>query len=266
MAIVTRRATCYANGGCAMPEPEPKPPLQVLPQPTETTCGPTCLHAVYRHHGEDLPLHQVIADIGELEEGGTLAVLLACHALRRGYRATLYTHNLNLFDPTWFHPGAAVDLAAKLKAQQAYRPRDVKLAVATAGYLDYLGLGGRLLLDDLSPSLLRRYLSAGVPLLAGLSGTCLYATVRERPDGTDDDVGGVPQGHFVLLTDMRDGPLEVQVADPWQLAPSRAHAYWASVDRVINAVLLGVLSYDGNLLALEPPERLQGVESSEETT
>ena len=32
----------------------------------------------------------------------TLAVLLGCHALRRGYEATIYTFNLQVFDPTWF--------------------------------------------------------------------------------------------------------------------------------------------------------------------
>ena len=240
-------------------EPEPKPLLEVLPQPTETTCGPTCLHAVYRYHGEDIALEQVIDETPKLEEGGTLAVLLACHALRRGYRATLYTHNLALFDPTWFST-AGVDVAAKLRAQQVLRSDDAKVAVATAGYLEYLALGGQLRMEDVSPALLRRYLSAGVPLLAGLSGTCLYATMRERPDGTDDDVGGAPQGHFVVLTDIREQPREVRVADPWQLAPSRGGDYWASAHRVINALLLGVLTYDGNLLALEPPARHQAAE------
>ena len=27
-------------------------PVRTLPQPDETTCGPTCLHAVYRYWGE----------------------------------------------------------------------------------------------------------------------------------------------------------------------------------------------------------------------
>ena len=35
-------------------------PLETLPQPDETTCGPTCLHAVYRYWGETEPLAQVI--------------------------------------------------------------------------------------------------------------------------------------------------------------------------------------------------------------
>jgi hypothetical protein len=63
--------------------------LAVLPQPDYTTCGPTCLQAVYEYYGDSLPLEQVIAEIDPLPGGGTLAVSLACHALERGYTATI---------------------------------------------------------------------------------------------------------------------------------------------------------------------------------
>ena len=36
-------------------------PVQTLPQPDETTCGPTCLHAVYRYWGDQEPLDTIIA-------------------------------------------------------------------------------------------------------------------------------------------------------------------------------------------------------------
>jgi len=77
-------------------------PLKILPQPDEITCGPTCLHAIYRYWGEDEKLAAVIARARRLEAGGTFAVFLACDALRKGYRATIFTYNLMVFDPTWF--------------------------------------------------------------------------------------------------------------------------------------------------------------------
>ena len=79
------------------------------------TCGPTCLQAVYRYFGDDLPLEQVVAETPSLAEGGTLAVLLGCHALRRGYQATIYTFNLDVFDPSWFE-GEFAEAARKPKA------------------------------------------------------------------------------------------------------------------------------------------------------
>jgi hypothetical protein len=54
------------------------------------------------------------------------------------------------------------------------------------------------------------------------------------------------------------GERSVRVADPLEDNPgSQQHIYWLPVERVINAVLLGVLTYDANLLLLEPPH-LQG--------
>ena len=79
--------------------------VRILPQPTETTCGPTCLHAVYRFYNDRISLTKLVDEIPYLEEGGTLAVMLGTHALKRGYRAKIYTYNLHMFDPTWFlHP------------------------------------------------------------------------------------------------------------------------------------------------------------------
>jgi hypothetical protein len=76
--------------------------LEILAQPTDETCGPACLHAVYRFLEDPLPLDQVVAEVTPLRTGGTLAAYLGLHALERGYRTTLYTYNLELFDPTWF--------------------------------------------------------------------------------------------------------------------------------------------------------------------
>src|SRR5206468_5022462 len=67
-------------------------PVKILPQPDEITCGPTCLHAIYRYWGEDEKLAAVIARARRLEAGGTFAVFLACDALRKGYRATIFTY------------------------------------------------------------------------------------------------------------------------------------------------------------------------------
>jgi ABC-type bacteriocin/lantibiotic exporter with double-glycine peptidase domain len=80
--------------------------LGIKSQPDDTTCGPTCLHAVYTYFGDKISLDKVIGQVKQLKGGGTLAVLLGCHALRRGYRAKLYTFNLQVFDPTWFASGA----------------------------------------------------------------------------------------------------------------------------------------------------------------
>jgi len=231
--------------------------LEILRQPDDVTCGPTCLHAVYRYYGEDHELEKLIGEVPQLAGGGTLAVNLAIHALRRGYRALIYTYNLDVFDPSWFE-GADCDIAERLRAQRAAKS-DGRLIAATDAYLEFLELGGELAMEDLSVALLRRWLGEGRPILTGLSATFLYRGRRElgHPKLVEDDVRGQPQGHFVVLSGWDEDDRIVRVADPLESNPHfRRHIYWLPVQRVINAILLGVLTYDANLLVLEPPEEM----------
>lgn len=231
------------------PPVETRLQLEMARQPDDSTCGPTCLQAIYRFYDDDAPLDRLIREVPALDGGGTMGVLLACHALERGYTAVIYTYNLVLFDPTWFQ--GDVDIAAKLRAQRRVK-RDHKLRYATDAYLRYLELGGELRLRELDDGLLRRCLVAGTPILTGLSATYLYWSARETPDGHDDDVGGTSAGHFVVLAGYNRDNRSVLVLDPYRANPSDSHEYELPIDRVVGAVLLGVLSYDANLVILEP--------------
>lgn len=231
-------------------------PLAIQPQPDDMACGPTCLHAVYAYYGEAIALATVIAEVRALAEGGTLAVFLAEHAMRRGYRATIYTYNLRVFDPTWF-ADAPVDLRAKLNAQYHVKD-DPKLREATKGYLAFLDGGGHLAFADLTVALIRRHLARHRPILTGLSATYLYQSAREIGVKNEyDDVRGEPVGHFVVLCGYNAPTHEVLVADPLHANPvSGTGVYAVDADRALNAILLGVLTYDANLLILDPPEHL----------
>lgn len=239
-------------------------PIDILPQPDDVTCGPTCLQAVYRYFGETVALEELIATVPTLpaEAGGrgTLAVMLGCHALRRGYWARLYSINLHVFDPTWFprdgkSPGDPAVLREKLRLQAAVKASaDVKLGIATSWYQEFLELGGELCMMELTSGLLDGWLSMGQPILVGLSSTYLYRHIREYgPNDEDDDVRGVPQGHFVVLTGHDPARRTVLVADPHgDRSTFGSHVYEVTMARLVGAILLGVLTYDGNLLIIRP--------------
>ena len=232
-------------------ETAPMGTIPIEPQPDTTTCGPTCLHALYRHFGRDVPLDQIIKEIERLDHGGTLDVFLANHALARGFEATIYTYNLEVFDPVWF-ADRGTDLADKLNAQARVKRRE-KLRIATAGYLDYLAAGGEIRFADLNRALLRRLLKRGDPVLTGLSATYLFRSSREwGPDDEDDDIRGEPVGHFVLLTRYDPQTREILIADPMHPNPQGSQNYRIHIDRVIGAILLGALTYDANLLVIRP--------------
>jgi hypothetical protein len=228
------------------------PRLEILPQPDLTTCGPTCLHSIYSYYGDDIGLDEVVSDVAKLKTGGTLDVFLAYHALRRGYRATIYTYNLKVFDPTWFQI-KGIDFQDRLRAQLEFK-NGRKIRVATRGYLDFFDLGGEIRFEDLTAGLIERYLDRSIPILTGLSSTYLYRCKREYGiDQEYDDIRGDPSGHFVVLCGFDKATGNVLVADPINPNPlADDHYYMVKVERVICAILLGILTYDANLLIIEP--------------
>ena len=224
-----------------------------MTQPDDVTCGPTSLHAVYNYFGDKIPLKKVISEISYLEEGGTLAVMLAIHALKRGYDATIYTYNLSVFDPTWFH--GKVDLKSKL-CEQLKHKKSKRLHRATDVYVEFLSLGGIIEFINLTPSLLKKIFATKLPILTGLSATYLYNCSRETWIGDEsiyDDVKGYPTGHFVVLSGYDEETRNVIVADPYRENPVSQNSYYSvKATRLINSILLGILTFDANLLVIKP--------------
>lgn len=228
--------------------------VKMLAQPDDVTCGPTSLQAVYDYYGDPISLQQVIDEVDYLEDGGTLAVMLGLHALKRGYKATLISYNLHVFDPTWFFPHK-VDLKEKLRASLQYKT-SAKTQWAMNAYIEFLELGGLIEFDDLRPALLKKYFDQDTPILTGLSATYLYKSKREMEGDNKktvvDDLAGSPSGHFVVLSGYSERRKHVVVADPYKENPvSHDHYYKVRVGRLINAIMLGVITYDANLLIIQ---------------
>ncbi len=232
--------------------------LKIQAQPDDVTCGPACLYSIYRYFGDEaVSLRQVIEQIDRLDHGGTLIEALACHALRRGFRATIYTYHVDMFDPTWFAQDGGVhspeDVGDRLTQQIRARKADHRTRLATRAMREFLSLGGELRMQDLVATLIAAPIRRGLPIIAGLSSTFLYRESRLGRDNKDDDIGGDPQGHFVMIIGYDGRRREVLVADPLDKNPPFHTArYRLSIGRFINAVLLGILTHDANLLVVEP--------------
>ncbi len=230
-------------------------PIKIHTQPDDSTCGPTSLHAVYRYFKDTISLSDVIKEVPYLDEGGTLEVLLACHALKRGYTARIYTYNLHIFDPTWVAlPNE--EIIERLEQQLEFKSSS-KLVRATEAYIEFLKLGGVLRLTDLTKGLLRKYFDKGIPLLTGLSATYLYQSAREYSDEAGnsiyDDIQGFPVGHFVVLCGFAEDQKHIVVADPYRENPYfKDNYYEVGLSRLLNSIMLGMATFDANLLVIEP--------------
>ncbi len=74
-----------------------------------------------------------------------------------------------------------------------------------------------------------------------------------------DDIGGDPAGHFVVLHGYDPNTRDVQIADPLYPNPiAPTNKYIAPLSRVTSAILLGIVTYDANLLTLVPHDQREG--------
>ena len=230
-----------------------------FPQPDDVTCGPSALLSVLCYHGYRGSFEELKPLIPTNPDGGTLAVYLGLSALRLGYPARLYSYNLRVIDPTWSELAPEV-VASKLRARAAKTPRK-KLRAACEAYADFLAAGGVLDFRDLEPELLIEAVDRGRPLICGLNATYLYGDARERPENNVvDDVHGDSVGHFLVVSG-HDGGRQLLVTDPAEDAPhtasegettSEGDTYAVSARRLINAILLGIISFDAVLLEISP--------------
>jgi hypothetical protein len=231
--------------------------FEIMRQPDDTTCGPTCLHSIYSYYNDTISLDQVIEEVPALEGGGTLAVVLGCHALQRGYDATLYTFDMQVFDPTWFCLSSE-EMADKLTLQLEVK-HTPKMEVVTKAYLEFLGLKGKILLEDLSTELIRRILKQHKPIISGLSSTYLYRSARELDLGNRliyDDINGEPTGHFVVLSGYDINTRKAMIADPWHPNPMSENQYYeVKFNRLIPSIMLSTISFDANMLVITPRKK-----------
>ena len=230
--------------------------FDIQAQPDEVTCGPTCLQALYNFYGDNIPLKQVITEVKQLKTGGTLAVMLGNHALKHGYKAHIYTYNLNVFDPTWFS-NSQKKMIQNLKQQMNFKHKRRKLQVASRAYIKFLESGGELRYAELDAELIKKYLKQSTPILTGLSATYLYGTPREIPQfDIYDSIKGEPSGHFVVITGYDEEKGSVYIADPMEPNPlGKGQVYSVSFSRLINSIMLGIVTYDANLLVIEPRKK-----------
>jgi len=234
--------------------------LQVRQQPDDVTCGPTCLQAIYAFYGLDLGLDEVIGSVRKLDHGGTLGVLLGLDALERGFDVQLFTYNLEIFDPTWFHDPRP-DLRDRLR-RQAVVKTEPRLRKALESYLAFVEAGGRVDHRELTSEFLEEIVNEGTPPITGLSATYLYDCAREVfADGHSrfDDVAGEPVGHFVVISGFDPESGRFRISDPSQDNPRHGSGtYWVRPSRLIGALFLGATTYDGNLVIIRPkPEAMQ---------
>ena len=120
--------------------------VDILPQPDETTCGPTCLHAIYRYWQEDEPLSEVIARTGKSSRAARWPYSWRATPCARATAPRSIPITSTVFDPTWFtDPTVEIAHAAGLATRGQERLPAAVCDRRLPGIS--LSLGGRLRTD-----------------------------------------------------------------------------------------------------------------------
>ena len=153
-------------------------------QPDNTTCGPTCLHAIYRYYHDSIPLQTVAEEVPNIPEGGTLDVYLACHALRRGYKTTIFPYNLQIFDPTWSDIPSK-EIAAKIAQELQQKNLYVFMSADYNGKKFSERYSGNRNRDQCLPRLFGTRRSAAVRSYDGCPDSALSQKIHSHSDGVE---------------------------------------------------------------------------------
>tara|TARA_R110002124_G_scaffold174233_4_gene341857 strand:- start:14104 stop:14814 length:711 start_codon:yes stop_codon:yes gene_type:complete len=232
--------------------------VNIQTQPDDVSCGPTCLKAIYDYYSNNQDLKTLMTEVKKSISGGTLAAYLGNHALNQGYDVDIYVYNLNIFDPSWFNKKSSKGyLINKLKEQLKYKSDKQRVVESSVAYIEFLENGGNIIYKNLTTTVLKNLFNQNTPIITGLSATYLYNTRREfevnNTESIYDDIKGEPCGHFVVLTGYNAQHNRIVVADPHiENSLSHNNYYEVCVSRLINAIMLGVMTYDANLIVISP--------------
>ena len=221
--------------------------LKIDPQPNDETCGPTCLHAIYRYYGLDNALSEVIQTVEPSNSGGTLSPLLGKHALEHGFDATIFVNNTLIFDPTWFKKGTSPSevLLKKLESQNKFK-FSKSLVQASNAFQEFIRLGGTIWFKTIDVAMLKEYFNQSIPILTGLNSTYLYRASREcftqNGEAYSDDIRGTATGHFVVLCGYHDRKNLVVVADPYSLNTFTKTNYYLNWSKRVKILTLTSLN------------------------
>ena len=62
-------------------------------------------------------------------------------------------------------------------------------------------------------------------------------------------------GHFAVINGYDEAGNYVYLADPMNPNPLKSQHYSVNFDRLINSIMLGIVTYDANLLIIEPKRK-----------
>lgn len=131
---------------------------------------------------------------------GTFMPYLGLYAMNAGFKSTITTHNINVFDPTWFKLSTK-EINSKLERRSKEKDVPHEYQKESVAYSKYLAAGGGLKFDYIRPELLIKNLDQKKPIILDVCSTMLH--IKHRKNRVADeysDVSGMPMYHAIVVS------------------------------------------------------------------
>lgn len=227
--------------------------LNRLVQP-RLECGPTALKMVMEYlSGKDYDLDEIIKDADSIQKYVDWDFKLGTAAIKRGFKATIFTLSIDFFDPTW-HGLSRSQLLRKLRQRlkfvMKYNKKDLHDGYIWWWYesslkaiIKFLEKGGKIVFKPITKELIISYLSKGVPVICPVNGSLMYGRKRFYRK-TFDDVKGKYFGHVITATGYENN--RFTLTDTYE-GSKRNGLLKVDRDLLINSILLST----GDLIVIQ---------------
>lgn len=196
-------------------------------QPTNNSCSQSSLAMLLSYHGESITPEEImnIVPVRKRDDGtdwGTINQDLANWCINKGYKVTLYTADLGIIDMSWKdleteQQVERMELAKETRNYPSLGKEPSSIYVQT--YIDFLKLGGKLIIEPFFTTRIIDEAIAQSPVLACVFAPTLYKKGRQTDIGLrtskPDDINGNMVNHSIVIVKKLPND-NYLIADPWQ--------------------------------------------------
>lgn len=193
------------------------------------SCGPICLKNIYEYFGLDVPIDDIFKSLKVTKSDTTYLPQLATDVISRGLDSVIVTSYSASVSPDW-EEKSAQEVLSRLEEWVKHNPND-KFIVDATHLRDYLRAGGKIVVTDLSTTLIDKYLDEGYKAVVCLEESWLWGHRKLDKMAQFDDIRGHARGHIVVVYDSTD--TEYIVSDPYPTGlPGREGLYPVPKDKL----------------------------------
>ena len=199
------------------------------------SCIPACLQEVFSYYKKQISQEKILDSLEHPERGMAVAQA-GFFAKKSGFKPTVITNNISIFDPIWFSL-TNVKLIDNLEKRKKFVDKYNQALIDA--YIKYIEATGTIKFESISADLLKKYLSQNIPIIIELASTYLYKKAKStRPGAFDNAFKGDIEGHGVVIAGFNGDKFKIVDPNSRQNPYNKSGIYWIPGDELMTSFSL----------------------------